>query len=334
MADGRTGRIIITALGPVLWGTTYIVFTQTLPTDHPLLVSALRALPAGLILLAAVRSLPSLRILLPVTTLAMTNIGLFFALLLVSAARLPGGVTATLAACQPLLVAIIAWPLLGRRPSLRQMALAVFGMLGVGLLVLDRRLSFDLVGVLAGMGAAVSMALGIVLMERWQTLATPLQMTAWQLSISGAVLLPVALVLEGAPASWGAHSIEGLAYLVLVGTALSYWLWINGVQRLGTAAAVLAFLSSVVAFLLGIGLLNETLNFQQAVGVAAVDVPAFLEHPGARVVSGAQTTCHRAGARRPEGRPWSYPDQIGQRTCRSCRSGIAGIRPRADIRAL
>ncbi len=272
----RSGRVIATAVGPVFWGTTYVVFTETLPTDHPLLVSALRALPAGLILLAAVRTLPSRRMLLPVTTLSMTNIGIFFALLLVSAARLPGGVTATLAACQPLLVAIMAWPLLGRRPTLRQLALAAFGMLGVGLLVLDGQLGFDPAGILAGMGAALSMAIGIVLMERWRTLASPLEMTAWQLSISGLVLLPVALAIEGWPAAWGAESIGGLAYLVLFGTALSYWLWITGVQRLGAGASVLAFLSPLVAFVLGAGLLGEMLDTQQVVGVVAIFASIWL----------------------------------------------------------
>jgi probable blue pigment (indigoidine) exporter len=275
-SGGLSGQVLATAIGPALWGTTYVVFTQTLPTDHPLLVSALRALPAGLILLAAVRTLPSRRMLLPVTTLSMTNIGIFFALLLVSAARLPGGVTATLAACQPLLVAIIAWPLLGRRPTLRQLALAAFGMAGVGLLVLDGRLAFDALGILAGMGAALSMAIGIVLMERWRSLARPLEMTAWQLSICGIVLLPVALAVEGWPLLWGERSVAGLAWLGLVGTALAYWLWITGVQRLGAGASVLAFLSPVVAFVLGVLLLGETLDLQQVAGVAAIFASIWL----------------------------------------------------------
>ena len=44
--------LLTTILVPCIWGTTYIIFTQTLPVDHPLLVGALRALPAGLLLMA------------------------------------------------------------------------------------------------------------------------------------------------------------------------------------------------------------------------------------------------------------------------------------------
>ncbi|SIQ84173.1 probable blue pigment (indigoidine) exporter [Paracoccus thiocyanatus] len=270
MADRNAGRFIGTAIGPMLWGTTYIVFVQTLPTDHPVLISALRALPAGLLMLLLVRRLPPLRILLPVTVLALTNIGLFFALLLISAARLPGGITATLAACQPLLVALLAWPLLGRRPGMGQIGLAVLGMAGVGLMVLNGGLAFDLIGVLAGVGAALSMALGIVLMEHWRDLAPPVQMTTWQLLIGGVLILPLALLVEGLPLHWETRNTLGLGYLVLFATALSYWLWVGGVQRLGSRVSVLAFLSPVVALALGVGVMEETLNAQQALGVAMV----------------------------------------------------------------
>ena len=156
MADRDAGRFIGTAIGPVLWGTTYGVFVGTLPTDHPILISALRALPAGLLMLLLVRRLPPLRILFPVTVLALTNIGLFFALLLISAARLPGGITATLAACQPLLVALLTWPLLGRRPGMDQIGLALLGMVGVGLLVLKGGLAFDLIGLAFGLQLGVA----------------------------------------------------------------------------------------------------------------------------------------------------------------------------------
>lgn len=270
MADPNAGRFIGTAIGPMLWGTTYVVFVRTLPTDHPVLISALRALPAGLLMLLLVRRLPPRRILLPVTVLALTNIGLFFVLLLISAARMPGGITATLAACQPLLVALLAWPLLGRRPGRGQIGLAVLGMAGVGLMVLNGGLAFDPVGVMAGIGAAFSMALGIVLMERWRGLAPPVQMTTWQLLIGGALILPFALLLEGLPMEWGARNTLGLGYLVVFATALAYWLWVSGVQRLGSRVSVLAFLSPVVALLLGIGLMHETLDAQQLLGVAMV----------------------------------------------------------------
>ena len=84
--------LLTTILVPCIWGTTYIIFTQTLPVEHPLLVGALRALPAGLLLMALGPGLPPRDKLLPLAVLGLANIGIFFALLFVSAARLPGEV--------------------------------------------------------------------------------------------------------------------------------------------------------------------------------------------------------------------------------------------------
>ncbi|MBC8090808.1 MAG: EamA family transporter, partial [Pseudonocardia sp.] len=42
----------VTALAPAVWGSTYLVTTELLPPDRPLLAATVRALPAGLVLLA------------------------------------------------------------------------------------------------------------------------------------------------------------------------------------------------------------------------------------------------------------------------------------------
>lgn len=54
----RTFDTLLTALAPAVWGSTYLVTTELLPPGRPLLASTLRALPAGLVLLAIGRKLP------------------------------------------------------------------------------------------------------------------------------------------------------------------------------------------------------------------------------------------------------------------------------------
>ena len=55
----RPPVLLITALTPAIWGTTYAVTTEFLPPGRPLLAGTLRALPAGLLLLGLTRRLPS-----------------------------------------------------------------------------------------------------------------------------------------------------------------------------------------------------------------------------------------------------------------------------------
>src|SRR3546814_15099197 len=90
----RGADILATALAPAIWGSTYIVTTGMLPQGYPLTVAMLRALPAGILLLLWGRRLPGgiwwLRSLL----LGALNFALFWAMLLVTAYRLPGGLGA------------------------------------------------------------------------------------------------------------------------------------------------------------------------------------------------------------------------------------------------
>jgi len=115
----RSADLALTALGPMIWGTTYLVTTDLLPQGYPLTTAFLRGLPAGLLLLAYVRELPRGIWILRVFILGGLNFTIFWSLLFVSAYRLPGGVAATINALQPLFVIVLSRLLLGApmRPS-------------------------------------------------------------------------------------------------------------------------------------------------------------------------------------------------------------------------
>jgi probable blue pigment (indigoidine) exporter len=262
--------LLTTILVPCIWGSTYVVFTQTLPVDHPLLVGALRALPAGLLLMALGAGLPPRDKLLPLAALGLANIGIFFALLFVSASRLPGGLAATVGSTQPLIVGLLAWPLLGRRPGRGQILAALAGLVGVALLVLDPHARPDAIGIVAGLASAASMATGTVLIERWGKMGSALALAAWQLTLGGLILLPVALLVEGPPPMPTALNGVGLGYLVLIGTALTYWLWVRGITTLGASVAFLGLLSPTVATILGAVLLGQWLGGVQLLGIAII----------------------------------------------------------------
>jgi probable blue pigment (indigoidine) exporter len=270
MADSKTRILFATILAPILWGSTYVVFTQTLPVEHPLLVGALRALPAGILLMLLGPGLPPRNKLLPLAIIGFANIGLFFGMLFLSASRLPGGLAATLGSMQPLLVAFLAWPLLLRRPGLGQVLAALAGTVGVGLLVIDNTVKLDAIGVAAALVGAASMATGTVLIERWGKVGTPLALAAWQLTLGGLLLLPVALAVEGLPPVPTIRNLAGLTYLVVIGTAFAYWLWVRGIAAIGTGVAFLSLLSPLVATFLGAALLNEWFNAQQWLGIAII----------------------------------------------------------------
>lgn len=100
--------VALTALAPVIWGSTYLVTSEWLPPDRPFTTAFLRVLPAGVLLTLFTRHLPARADRWRLGVLAALNIWLFQALLFVAAYRLPGGLAAVLGAIQPLLVPL-AW---------------------------------------------------------------------------------------------------------------------------------------------------------------------------------------------------------------------------------
>jgi probable blue pigment (indigoidine) exporter len=265
------------------------------------LAAALRALPAGLLLLLVTRERPTGPWWWRSAVLGTLNIGAFFALLFVSAYRLPGGVAALLGAAGPLLVAGLSAVLLGERFSARRLLAGLLAAAGVGLTVITSAASLDPVGVLAGIAGTASMSLGVVLTKRWPRPTSTLTMTGWQLSAGGLLLLPMALAVEGTPATLSAMNLAGYSYLSLAGSALAYAVWFRGIDRLPAfSVSLLGLLSPLVATLLGWAMLDQRLTGFQLLGTAV----ALGGVVAGQSLGSSTTPAPGAEADRRGGAPW------------------------------
>ncbi len=267
----RNVDLLLTAIAPAIWGSTYLVTTELLPQGYPWTVAMLRALPAGLLLLVIVRQLPRGIWWSRVLILGALNFTIFWWLLFVAAYRLPGGVAATVGAIQPLIVILLARPLLGSPIRPLAIVAATTGMGGVALLILTPRAALDPVGIAAGLGGAISMAFGTVLTRRWQPPVSPLTFTAWQLTAGGLLLLPVALILEPSLPALTSANLMGFVWLGVIGAALTYILWFRGIARLEpSVVAPLGFLSPMTAVILGWSILGQSLGAAQIASMVVV----------------------------------------------------------------
>ncbi|MCF1600297.1 EamA family transporter [Streptomyces muensis] len=267
---GARALILLTALAPVSWGTTYAVTTEYLPPDRPLFTGLMRALPAGLLLLALARVRPHGAWWWKSAVLGALNIGAFFPLLFLSAYRLPGGMAAVVGSVGPLFVAGLAALLLGERPTVRTLLTAVVAAFGVSLVVLKAAGALDALGVLAALASTASMSTGTVLTKRWGRPdgVGPLALTGWQLTAGGLLIAPLAVLVEGAPPALDAPAIGGYLYLALANTALAYWLWFRGIGRLtATQVTFLGPLSPLTAAVVGWAALGQALTPVQVVGM-------------------------------------------------------------------
>ena len=179
--------------------------------------------------------------------LAVFNFGLFFPLLVVAVYRLPGGVAAAVGGLQPLLVAgltVVARPAAARGRGTSRSAWSP--PLGVGLSSsapapgsTPSACSPPSAPTCPSRSASCSPGGS----RRRPTGSPP---PAGSCSWAAPSWCRSPLVVEGAPPAVTGRTVLGFAYLSLVGTALAFVLWFNGIRRLPAAAPPLLGLAAPV----------------------------------------------------------------------------------------
>ena len=263
--------ILLTAVAPAAWGSTYIVTEKLLPPDRPLFAALVRALPVGLVLLAWRRQLPKGDWWWKAAVLGVCNIGVFFPLIFLAAYHLPGGLAATLQASSPLVVMAIAFLLIGERTAPVRIGAALVGIAGVVLLVLRNPGHLDTLGLVGAFGSVLVSGLGFVLIKRWPAPVDMLTLVSWQLVVGGIFLLPVALLLEGGPPAIDGKAAFGLAWIAIMGGGVAYFCWFTGLTHMTAGAtALIGLINPVVGTLLGIVFAGEVFGWTQAIGMVLV----------------------------------------------------------------
>lgn len=182
---------------------------------------------------------------------------------------------AIIAYTMPALTAAFAAVFLSERLGPRgALALAV-GMAGLAVLASEdvAALTADPRGPAVMFLAAVSWALGNVVLKSRRWSLTPLALTVWFFVVSGAVCWPLVLWLEppwrqswpSAPIAWT------MTYHVLGPMVICYVLWAGMVERLpATTAAIATLAAPVVGVLASVLLLGDALTWQKVVALTMV----------------------------------------------------------------
>jgi probable blue pigment (indigoidine) exporter len=85
------------------------------------------------------------------------------------------------------------------------------------------------------------------------------------------VLLPVGLVVEGAPPALDLRAVLGFAWIAGAGTGLAYYCWFRGLTRMSAGAvSLIGLVNPVVGTLLGVAFAGEAFGVVQAAGMALV----------------------------------------------------------------
>lgn len=153
----------------------------------------------------------------------------------------------------PVWAALMAWPMLGERPTLARTSGMVLALAGVAALVGADQVSFNahlLPGIATGFFAAFLFGLGTVIAKRQPLRLPPVTAVAWQVGLGAVPQLALALMLEQphfgriTPLAW-----VFFAYIAIMPMTIAYLTWFRALRFL---PASIAATSVLVAPLVGV----------------------------------------------------------------------------------
>jgi drug/metabolite transporter (DMT)-like permease len=157
---------------------------------------------------------------------------------------------------------------------------------GLGFVLYPLDLGHDLLSKGFALASAFSWAVGAVITKRFRakTRVELLPFTAWQLAYGAIPIVIIALVVPGSYVHFTPAFSLALAYIVILGTALAFWLWFFIMERLSaTSTGIASLLTPVVSVLLAWLQLHENPGIPELIGmtliVAALVINSGLMQP-------------------------------------------------------
>jgi len=281
--------LVLLALITLGWGFNWTVVKLVLVEIPPLTFRAVCLIGAGTGMLLLARAggqslhVPA-RHWRRLLALAACNIVGWNVLVIYGVTLLPSGRAALLGYSMPLWSMILSVWLLGERLTARRGLSLLLAMSGIAIL-----LGGDLAGMAGAtrgialmLGAAVSWALGTVLLKRFELPIPTLCLTGWMMLTGSVPIAAGAAVLEHD--RWRPITTIpalGLVYCVFISFMFCYWAWNRLVLMVPVAVSSISALATpVVGILCGVWLLHEPLTWQEiAAGAFILGAIALVLRP-------------------------------------------------------
>jgi drug/metabolite transporter (DMT)-like permease len=268
--------LAITSIG---WGFNWPV-TKYLLSELPPLTLRGGTGVIGALLLAALaimrgQSLKVDRSLWPRLMLAaLLNVTGWMVLMGLALLWLPASETALIAYTMPIWAAMLAWPVLGERPTLLRTIALVMAFAGLAAIMGGNGVTASaakLPGILMALGGAIGFALGTVLAKRYPLHLPPVTAAAWQIGLGCFPIAIVGVLIE--TSHLGAIDEIGwmlLFYSTVVQFCVAYVAWFAALARLPASIAAIGTMAVPV-----IGVVVSALALHEPLGPGQIAALIF-----------------------------------------------------------
>ncbi|MFA0095326.1 DMT family transporter [Vibrio splendidus] len=260
-------NILLAMIPAFFWGTTYAVTQFTLQEWPPLLLGALRALPAGLLLLAVKPTLPKKGEWQIIFTLGLINIATFFGLIFVMALTLPSAISGVGMISVPVFAMIFHWVVKKQRPHLIQ-ALSGIGLITLAWILFNpSQIALNPIGLGAMFAAIMCIVIGSSITKSLGNRMHWWKVLTWQLILGGTILSVASGVhafidpqpYVNAVTHFDTRDAMGLLWVIGLNTALGYGMYVWLLQRMSVVDFTFGGIANPVAGIVtGMVLMGES----------------------------------------------------------------------------
>ena len=285
LAEGRERRsvaptsLLLLATLALFWGLAWPAMKIVLD-EMPVLAFRAISCASGAIalLLARISGEPirlPLRVLAPLTVVALLNVTLWQICMAYALTLMPAGRASIIAYTMPAFATLFGWIFLRERLTAARLSGLALSMAGIGVLVapeLDRFMTAPL-GVLLMLVAAASWAGGTVGMKYFRWPFSIMQNTGWQFVLGGIPILLLALATGSNPhlGTLSTQALAALLYVVTFPILFCQWAWFKAVDMLpGSISAMGSLAIPVVGTLSAAALLAESLDAYELLALVLV----------------------------------------------------------------
>lgn len=271
--------LLLLAITSIGWGFNWPVTKYLLSEVPPLtlrgstgvigaVLLAVLALARGQSLKVARESWPRL------VLFGLLNVTAWMVLMGFALLWLPASETVLIAYTMPIWASILAWPVLGERPTLLRTIALVMAFAGLAAIMGGNGIVASreqLPGILMALGGALGFALGTVLAKKWPLVMPPIPAAAWQIGLG---CLPVAVAGLAIETTHVAAITELgwwlLVYSTVVQFCIAYVSWFAALARLKASIAAIGTMAVPV-----IGVVASALTLHETLGPGRIAALIF-----------------------------------------------------------
>lgn len=281
-AMGKSEWIMLIALS-ILWGGSFLFVGVAVADVPPLTIVLTRVVLSAIALHMILKTMgykfPTEKAILSAfLIMGLLNNAIPFSLIAYGQSHIASGLASILNATTPIFTVIVAHFLTtDEKLTLRKLVGVLVGFLGVAVMIgIDalEALGIHIFAQIAILVATTSYAFAGIFGKRFQTLGVkPLTVATGQVTASSFLMLPFVLIIDQ---PWqlslpSVNSIIALIALALLSTVLAYILFFEILARAGaTNLLLVTFLIPPSAIILGVLILNETIQFNQMLGLTVI----------------------------------------------------------------